>query len=470
MSHLSIYGVGTTIVRANVKPDTSSQQQVALMGQDTFTVNFSSEVVIHFQLGDYCTFIGKVYKINQLPKRTRISTRNIQYSIVMEAEYYDLGKVDYFFLDSENRVKEPVFPLRGTLQDFAELIILNMERVFPGQGWELGSIEVTDYATIDFSAQNCLQILQTLASTFATEYFVEGKTINIFQKQASNGLEFEYGEDKSLKTLTEANQDSMNVITRLYVYGSTKNIAPAYRNGSQRLRIGDVNYIEKNVDQYGVIEQTIIFDGSNGLPEIYPHRTGTVSAVDTFVDADTTLTFEDLAIDFDVNPYLIPGVVAQITFNTGLLSGQTFDISSFDNGTKKFTINKNTSNSSFIVPSELYLPVVGDTYVVTQIDQPQSYIDDAEQQLMAAGQSYMLIHSLPPLVYSGDCNPFWFKSNNPKFDITDRVQVLDLDMGINTSKRIISYTRNFINIFQITFELSDTVKPKSNIVKLLNRL
>lgn len=464
MSSLSIYAFGTTILRAVVQPDDQSQQSVSLMREDTLTVNFDSTVPIPFQIGDYCTFLGKLYQINQLPKRTRKSTRRISYVVIFEAEYYDLAKVAYLFLDASNNFTEPVFSLRGTLEDFADLIVFNLKRVFPTANWILGTINSTDYATISFSAQNCLQVLQTIATTFNTEYFVEGKTINIYQRQTSSRLIFKYGKNNPLLNLTEEPQTSANVITRLYAYGSTKNIAPTYRDGAQRLRMGTTPYLEKNVSIYRTNEFTILFDGTNGTVEIYPHRTGTITGVDDLFN------FEDADIDFDVNAYLISGVTAQLTFNTGLLSGYTFTISAFDNSTKKFTLNLNSDDPNFVVPSTNFHPQVGDTYVITNIDQPASYIADAEAQLKAAAQDYIDKNSIPPVAYSGDCNINWFRDNNPPFTIAQTAQVLDVGLGINKITRITSFTRNINNIFAIGMELSDTVTPQSIIVKILNGL
>lgn len=462
MSSLSIYAFATTVLRAVIQPDTSSQQQVTLMAEDVLVLNFVSATVINFKIGDYCLFTGKLYQINKLPKRTRKSTRRIEYNLQMEAEMYDLAKVEYLFLNSTNVFTESVFPLRGTLQDFADLIIHNMNRVFPLADWILGQIEVTDYQTISFSAQNCLQALQSITTAFNTEYIVDGKTINIYQRQNASNIVLEYGFNKSLLELTETDQTTKNIITRLYAYGSTKNISLSYRGGAQRLRMGDTPYIEKNVDLYRVNEFAIIFDGTNGTKEIYPHRTGLVSAV------DDKFTFYDSLIDFDVNAYLISGIDAQITFNTGLLSGYTFSISSFDNSTKKFLLNLNTTDPNFIVPSDSFKPAIGDTYVITQINQPQSYIDAAEAELRASAQSYLNQNSIPPIAYSCVCNPKWFKDNNRTFNLTDTVQVLDEGMSINRVIRITGYTRNFINIFAITMTLSDKIAPKSIVVKLLN--
>lgn len=464
MSSLTIYKFGTIVARATVQPDTTSQQSVTLMGEDVLVINFEVPTPISFQIGDYCHFMNKLYQVNKYPKRTRKSTRRLQYTIQLEAEYYDLGKVQFLFLDANNNFTEPVFSLRGTLQDFGDLIIHNLKRVFPTANWILGFVNDTDYKTLDFTSQNCLQVLQTVVQAFNTEYIVDAKTINLYQRNTSSGLVLQYGKNKSLLSLTEADKDASNVITRLYAFGSTRNITSAYRGGAQRLRLGAVDYIERNVALYRVNEFTMIFDGSNGTEDIYPHRTGTVSAV------DDPFNFYDSGMDFDVNANLITGTTAQIVFNTGLLSGYTFDLNAYNNGTKKFTINPNTTDPNITVPSVTLTPAIGDTYVIINITLPDSYVAAAEAALRVAALNYIAQFSLPPVVYSGTCNPKYFKDFNKTFNLGESAQVLDTGLNINKITRITAYTRNFVNIFDISMVLSDTVAPNSIIVKLLKGL
>jgi hypothetical protein len=464
MSKITIYKYGTTQVRAIVEPNDNSVQQVGLMRQDILVLNFDSAINISFQIGDYCTFLKQLYQINKKPSRTKVAERNINYVLTLEAEMYDLGKVDFFALDADNNFSEAIFSFRGKLQNFGDLIIHNLKRVFPTANWILGEVEQTDFVTLDFNSQNCLQAIQTIAQAFNTEYLIEGKTINLFQRQSSSGLILRQGTYNPLVSLTEADQDQSNVITRLYPLGSTRNITNTYRGGSKNLRIGDVPYLEKNVDKYRIVEYTKIFDGSDGTPEIYPHRTGTVSAV------DDPFNFYDSAIDFNVNDYLISGVVAQLVFNTGLLSGYTFNISAFNNSTKKFTILVNSDEKSITVPSVEFTPAVGDKYVLINIKMPQSYIDQAETDLLAAAEAFLDQYSEPPVAYSGNCNANWFRDNNRTFKLAEKAQISDDDLEISVVKRITAYTRKVNDIFDMTLELSDTVPPKSIIVTLLNGL
>lgn len=474
---VTIYKYGQeNIPRCAVEGDTSSQQSVTLMAEDTLTLSFKVTNKISFQIGDYCYWFGKLYQINTLPKITETANNDITYNLVMESEMYDLGKVQFLFLDANNQFTQSAFTFRGTPQNYGDLLIYNLLRVFPDADWILGSVISADLVTQDFTGQNCLEALQTIATIFNTEYLVEGKTINIFQRATSSGLILSRGQGKALVNLTVENQDNSNIITRLYVFGSTRNITNTYRDASPNLRIGDINYIEKNVDLYKIFEQTIFFDGTtkdkNGapLPEIYPHRTGVVSAVDGQIGTSDQFVFYDDSIDFDLNDCLISGVTAQVVFNTGLLAGYTFDIGAYDDTTKKITINQNTNEPNLIVPTSTLIMAIGDEYVFVSINMPQSYIDQAEADLRTAGIDYLDEFCIPSLAYSGDCNQIYFKSKNVPFLLAQTVGIASDVLGINATSRITSYTRNIRNPYLYTLKLADTVKPTSLLVQIINGL
>lgn len=475
---ITVYKYGTlNTIRAVIAPDADSEQSITLMAEDQLTINFTITAPIFFQVGDFCFWYGKLYQINALPKRTLNANRSISYVLVMESEMYDLGKVEFLFLDENDVFTDAVFPFRGTAQDYGDLLIYNLNRVYPIAGWQLGSVVVTDFVSQDFTGVNCLAALKTIASIFQTEYLVEGKVINIFQRQTSSGLLLQYGEDKPLLSIEEDNQTNANIITRLYAYGSTKNITSSYRNASTRLRLGAINYIEKNVILYRIWEACVIFDGSTSdvktnspLPEIFPHRTGIITAVDPNTVTNFFLNFYDTAINFNVNTQAITGITAQVVFNSGLLAGYTFDINSFDNTTKKFVINQNTSQPSLIVPTAALAPAVGDEYVIINITMPQAYIDQAEADLKAAAQEYLDENCIPPIAYVINCNPIYFKKNNIQFVLGQSVTIESDILILNRSIRITSYKRNLRDPYAFSVGLSDTVKPNSIIVKLINGL
>jgi hypothetical protein len=471
---LTIYKYASpNVPRATIEPSEDSNQQIELMGTDVLNITFSVPVPIPFQIGDYCLFIDKLYQINKFPKRTVTDERNITYNLVMESEMFDLGKTEFLFMDADNNFTGPLYPaFRGKPRDFGDLIVLNLKRMYPAADWKLGSVIDADFATQSFtSPQNCLEVLKTVATLFNTEYVIEGKTINIYQRQTSSGVTLRQGQDEGLVSLTDEDQTNASVITRLYVLGSTKNITNTYRNGASNLQIGSIPYIEKNIAQYRQFEDTIIFDGTTTdpksgapLPEIYPHRTGTITSIDDF------LHFYDSGIDFNLNDYLISGVTAQLVFNTGLLAGYTFDISAFDNATKKISINQNTNEPSLIVPTASLTPVIGDQYVFINITMPQTYVDAAESALLAAGQNYLDGNGIPPRTYSGSPNAKYFRQNNINLEIGQSIAVQSDLLALDVITRITAYTRNLRNPYIYTMTLANTVKPNSIIVQLINGL
>lgn len=475
---VTIYKYGTlATARATIDADDTSQQSVTLMNEDNITLNFTVPTPIQFQIGDFCFFIDRMYQINALPKTTLNSSRNITYNLVMESEMYDLGKVAFLFLDANNNFTKSIFTFRGTPQDYMNLLIYNLLRVYPIAPWTLGSIVEADFITQDFSGQNCLQALKTIASIFQTEYIIESKVINLYQRQSSSGVVMKCGINEALLSIVRDNQTNANIITRLYAFGSTRNITPTYRNGSANLRMGELNYLEKNIDLYKIWESSIIFDGTttdvktnSPLPEIYPHRTGTVTAVDPTSESNYFLNFFDTTIDFNVNDNLIAGVTAQVVFNTGLLAGYTFQIGSFFEPTSKFTINQDTSNANLIAPSALLYPQVGDEYVIINISLPQVYIDNAEAALRNAAQAYLDENSVPPESYTVKCNPNYFRTHNLSLVLGQSIGIESDVLLLNRSSRITSYTRNIRNPNLFSVTLADTVAPNSILVKIINAI
>jgi len=455
---ITIYKKGTNEVRAVVDPDDSSKQERALMGSDIVTLTFKSVAPIAFAIGDYATIFGALYQVNRPVPFKKIATRNISYTLTLEGLQYQLNKTAYLFLDANNHFTEGKFSLRGRPLDFMNLVIHNMNRMYPGEGWTLGDVVTGDYVTLDFDSQKCIEVLSTLASQFKTEYLVEGKTVSLTKKQLVSGITLEYGQGKALTSIAMQNQDSNSnsgIITRLYAYGSERNIGANYRDGAKYLRMADSLYIERNADVLGVFEAFIYFD------DIYPRREGTISAV------GTNLVFTDDVIEFNVNDYLIAGVTAQVTFNTGLLTGYTFDVHEFDNDTKTFTINTLTSET-VALPTDVLKPAIGDKYVLINIVMPLSYIEHAEAELKQRAITYLKENGPGNVAYPVDCNNLYFQKTGIELQLGKTYRLLSADFAIDRQIRLVSYTRNIRRPFMYTTELADAVAAQSTIIKLFN--
>jgi len=219
-------------------------------------------------------------------------------------------------------------------------------------------------------------------------------------------------------------------------------------------------YLERNTDKYGIIEGTLLLD------DIYPNRVGKV----TSVDATNVYKFKDAGIDFDVNEYLLPGLTAKLTFNTGQLTGYTFDISKFDNETKEFTILKNKDEKALDVPSIGLSAAIGDEYVLTDIRLPQSYIDNAELALYQKTVENLEKNSVPQFNYIINPDISYFRDKKIKLGIGDLVILSDIELQVEKQLRVISLSRSLINEYEYSnIELGE-LPPPNRIAQLQTNL
>lgn len=554
--------LGVVTLLATIKPDDNSVQVKKVMGDNLLNISFEDSRIIPFKINDFCVVFGETYSLSQLPVITKGSKYDYRYSMTMYAPYYDLTKAQYMFLGSDNTLRESEFSLMGNAQDFLNLLLQNANRTNPT--WITGEVITTDYKNLTFSKENCYDALVRIAEAFNTEFSVEGKIIHLNKRLKDTGHTYRNGRNRGLWEITRQTLNNSNVVTRLYAYGSEKNLPPSYITTVKRLRFpggynpclisnltctlvdnGDgtqtfgfnysvplssgvtdvaiewrlagsndpwqieiigmpslprsltiptgsfefrfrtygttcwtytpgygvptavvvitapittpifvytpLPYVERNISVYGVIEETIIFD------DIYPHRTGTVSSVNI---ADV-YEFTDASMTFDVNSYLLPGLTPKITFNTGQLSGYTFDLRSYDNGTKKFIIHKNGDEKILDIPSSSFKPAIGDKYVITDIEMPTSYVTAAENELLAAANAKLVELSEPQLSYTVVIDPKFIKRTGRTPRPGDLVWIEDTELEVQKKIRMISVTRNIVADYQYQVELSDIVSPST---------
>lgn len=459
---LSIYKYSGAL-RAVVHPDSSSGEVAEIMGQDVFQLGITVPAPLAFEYGDYVNVNGRKFRLNTPPNpETKNADRQYEYALTFESDLQQIGKVAFLFLDSLNRFTESEFPLTGTAETFIKLIVANLNRIYPAVNYVVGSVIDSETKTVAFSADNCLEALNTIAETFETEFHVIGNKISLYKREINTGFVLKHGEGEALYQISISPQANSNPITRVYGYGSSRNIGSNYRNGARRLRMAESLYLEKNSGleegngKYDIIEITKFFE------DVYPRRNGKVTSV------TTPFIFTDSSMDFDVNLNKMPGVDAKVEFTSGQLSGYDFTISNYNNSTKTFTINPYTKDQTIELPSDLLKPAIGDSYVITDILMPNQYIINAEAELKQKVQE-----DLDSV--SGDvatelnvvCNPKFIKEAGWEFSLANIVTVQDDSLKLNRQIRVIRYTRNWQYPSLYTLKLADSVKDKS-LIKLIN--
>lgn len=549
--------VNITFFRSNgdailtVKPDTSSNLQKAIMGDYLASINFEVNAMYNFRIEDYADILGERYYISKPPLIVKTSKFNYSYTIIMEPDRYRLRNAQFLFYNSFNVLASPDFSLTGTADDFMNLIVANMKRV--SLTWAKGGVITTGYRTLTFSNESCIDALQRVAKEFETEFYIDGTTIHLAKHQKATAFAFMYGRTLGLYSITRELIDQP-IVTRLYAYGSDKNLPVGYRNGGKRLQIGNdprmitdliatrnaigseyyfsftapldptvtdlhiayrpvgstgaaftaadirnisiqprffsippgeyewlfasiipatpdaifvpsvvfpipasgaylqnISYIEQNVGIYGLIESSFIDDN------IYPKRVGTITATNLL----NPYKFRDTTLDFDVNTHLLPGIVAKISFNTGQLAGYTFDISTYSNTDKEFTILKNKEEKALDVPSLLIRAAIGDSYTLFDIQMPPSYIAKAETELRNKAAATLLLASSPQYTYRVDCDPAHFRAQNIELNVGDIVRIIDNELQVDKPIRITRISRALEDEFQYAIDLGDSLSESA---------
>lgn len=433
------------------------------MGEDLAPMTFSLPVNIDFEVGDYAMVYGETYKLKDTKDFKKSSSIEYDYVLTLKGKMYDLQDILYKFPDANNQYTLTGQPLMGNLETFVDLLITNAN--IEQSGWVKGVIDDTDFQELTFNAdENCLSVLTTLFNAFKIEWWVEGQTIHFTKRGEIENIPLSVGKGNGLYFLQRSASTTYKFVTRLYCYGAERNIPADYKGFSNRLKLpGDLPYLENNVyknndpaqgKKYGVIEDTVVFE------DIYPRRLGLVTQV------GDKITFTDSQIDFNVNTQLL-AVSAKVQFQTGNLAGNTFELNSFDNTTKQFTLKYNTSDKDFVLPSDVLKPAVGDQYILLDIAMPQSYITNAENEVLARGADQLSAYSVPPLAYSLDFDPLDLARKNRTLKLGNYLPIDDVDFKIDQPIRLIAFTRDF----QVEYLYKGTLADTTNISPLVaNRI
>jgi hypothetical protein len=216
---------------ATVNPLSSSNMTKAVMGDEQITLVWEAPAFVSYYLGDYITFEGANWTLNKLPTVKKLSSKTWQYNAVFQSTKYELIKAMYLLFDNTDTLPSGEFTLTGTANTFMELLVANLNRVAGSAVWTVGQvIENTDYKNLTFSNEDCLSVLARLASEFDTEYHVHNHIIHLKKISTEHEITLQYG--STLYDIERSSVDSSDVVTRLYPFGSTKNLASNYRGGN----------------------------------------------------------------------------------------------------------------------------------------------------------------------------------------------------------------------------------------------
>lgn len=475
------------------------------MSDDTVKITLRTTQPYQFGRGDKVVINGYTYKIRTTPERQLQTEEDYIHTLTFYGVMYDLMKCQYRNCDANGNSTKAIFDLTYSIKDFVRVAIYNLNRDNPGEwAFDEQNCPDTEPITVSFSKSNVLQVIQDLCSKdkFNLEFRITTangvNTIHIGQfgevvTPPSGADYFEYGKGNGLWQLKEKKVDDKAIITRLWAEGGTQNIKNKYRDYSDRLQLPypqrvnrnrhvlkDGTVIEAGTQTIGVADDSKRYledvamsqvigveEDTQTFDDVYPKRTGTVTALGGSVleFVDNTMDFDLIEKDSEGTRYLIDGTSAKLTFITGKLAGQEFELSKYDHTTKTFKLIAYTDERGLKIPTEdtdAFRFVVGDKYKLTDINMPDSYVQNAEEDLWYKALEYFNEAKQARCQYELTFDREYFLENMPGdsdtclFKVGDYVPVKDTRFGIEKNIRIQKVSRNLLLDHSYTLTLSDT--------------
>lgn len=412
-------------------PDDSFVCTLKQMGEQAVRMTVSAVQPLDLRVGDHFEWQGVRYTLTDEPDYKR-SEGTYTYTLVFYAPYHRLS---YLLHKDEGSL---TFPYDGNLEQQIDALYTSIGREASGFTVDIepGIETAAEFRHIEFDKTYCLDALTRICEEFGTEWHIVGQAIRIGRFETTPAGLFRYGRGKGLYSLEKIGVSDASVVTRLYGFGSSDNLPQGYRTQTlEFLGVGGKSFLEKNIDKYGIREETVTFD------DIYPHLEGaSLSGVTVPPDiAKATGWTVTMKLPADCNDIVIEKDKSdpQIKFTSGALMGESFTITGLDAAAGRLDFNTSEDNG-YKLPSQSRQPAVGDGFVLLGIVMPQSYVDRAEAELKARTQEELDRRCEKQYAYRLDIDPRYVRSEEIRVRVGDTLLVQESDdtepVGIRVSE------------------------------------
>ena len=460
---LKIYDKANNL-RLTVSPNTSSSVTEEIGGECSVSASFTHTEYVPLDVDDYIELESVRYKVKSRYRPKQKNTQTYEYSVKFYAPIHDAEDTLMLFQEGGTTSE---FSYDGGPREHLQLWIDNMNRRAGGNLWSIGTVITADNKTIDYRNVKCWDAAfgsNGIAATFETEMWADGYAINLCK--AERGEMVELGYLQGLTNLAQEDNGEVKFFTRLFPLGSTRNI-DATKYGYSRLQLPDRSiYVDKNVDLYGVKEET----EETAFSEIYPKYIGTVSSVRTEEKTSeegrkyTVYYFKDNGMNWNPKDYEIPDLDYMLKFQTGELAGRGTDGSfqaAWHEDTREWEIINVYPDEMTQIPGGTIIPTPGDQYIPWNFAMPQEYITAAEQEYKLAVDDFLNTYSFDPNKYTGTTDRNYIEKNNTTLRIGWNVRLLSEQYfgttGGYKDTRITKVQRKLNDLCQATITCSDEV-------------
>lgn len=469
----------TNILRLTASPNSSSSVTEEIGGECSVSASFTHTEYVPLDVDDYIDVEGVRYKVKSRYRPKQKNTQTYEYSVKFYAPIHDAEDTLMLFQEGGTTSE---FSYDGGPREHLQLWIDNMNRRAGGNLWSIGTVITAENKVIDYRNVKCWDAAfgsNGIAATFGTEMWADGYVINLCK--AERGEVVELGYLQGLTNLAQEDNGEVKFFTRLFPLGSTRNI-DATKYGYSRLQLPSREiYVDKNVDLYGVKEET----EEAAFTEIYPQYVGTVSSVRTEEKTSeegrkyTVYYFKDSGMTWNPKDYEIPDLDYMLQFQTGELAGRGTDGSfqaAWHEDTREWEIINVYPDETTQIPGDVIIPNPGDKYIPWNFAMPQEYITAAEQAYKQAVDDFLNTYSFDPNKYTGTTDRNYIEKNNTPLRIGWNVRLLSEQYFGSTGgykdTRITKVQRKLNDLCQATITCSDEVGSgwKSSVDNSLNSL
>lgn len=417
---------GTTLLSTSINE--GAKGYYSLMQHDYIVLPFKLRKPIDFKIGSYVDLRGvfddalggklaKMYYVTELQNPSyNTSTGAYEYQLRLNA-YYWLWNNFIFKYTPESTAGEASWSLTAPLDVQLGVFLRNLSELgftYNGVPYEYSIDSTVENKAVAMTYDNT-RLLDALFSmggenAWDCDVWVTENVIHFGRCEHGDAVKIEIGVEASDMT---RNESRGTFATRIYAFGSTRNIPENYRetsnpdltvNGIVQKRLmlpADTPYIDAYPDMqpFEVVECVMVNEA------IYPKRIGTLSDVKT-VDraiedgegnqAGTfkAYQYKDTGLTFD-EEYILEGKELRIVFKSGKLNGLdfgvTFNPEGADPAEQLWEIVANEDYGRRL-PDEVMKPENGDKYILYGFNiklVSDQYTPEAEQELKewAQGQA-----------------------------------------------------------------------------------
>lgn len=330
---------GTPIMEVQERDD--SKYTRVLMGEHSVRIRFDWNVFIPLPYGSFIEWKGKRFSI--WGEYTPVQREGaFEYDIPFEAEERELNNYLFFYLSAGKM--EHQWKLTAPIEQALREVQGNLDRIHGKGAWVIrNQVGTTPTKLLEFDSTSVFDALTKIAEAYGTEWRAEGRTLFFGRMSEGERVRLSLGNEASR---FEPQGDTAQLISRLYAFGSTRNI----KSGKRLTLPDDTPFISGTLRGKEAVK---IFD------DVYPKYNGTITSVSfRSVKEGNIYTIADSALKITQDK-LLAGQTLKATFESGALNGLTFDLSITSQG---YEIVPNNEYGGRL-PSDTLKPAVGDKYV-----------------------------------------------------------------------------------------------------------